>query len=73
MIKCCDYDIIINHANSFLDAFKKDICDDPKLSKDEEMDWFVLSLGYFIGKGLSYEESYKLSIHLRYHLQYWMV
>lgn len=52
--------------------FKKDVCLKAKeVDPGDEQDWFSLSLGYFLAKGCSPEESWDLSSEVRYDLEYW--
>jgi hypothetical protein len=37
----------------------------------DEQDWFSLTLGFFLAKGLTAEEAHDLSRHVRYQLHYW--
>lgn len=52
--------------------FKDTIC---ALSEDidpgEEHDWFALSLGWALAKGVSIEEAYDFALRVRYHYHYW--
>lgn len=45
--------------------------DDKKIDPSEEQDWYSLSLGYFLGKGLSLDEAHSLSLYVRYDEKYW--
>ena len=37
----------------------------------DEQDWFSLTLGFFLGKGVPAEEAHDLSRYVRYTLEYW--
>lgn len=60
-----------------LDAFRQDCCTPERreaLAKDasgDEQDWFSLSIGYFVAKGLAPAQAHRLALHARYKLQYW--
>jgi hypothetical protein len=45
--------------------------DEKKIDPSEEQDWFSLSLGYFLGKGLPVDEAHSLSLYVRYDQHYW--
>jgi hypothetical protein len=42
-----------------------------KLDKEEEQDWYSLSLGFFAALGLTNAACYRLALHARYDLHYW--
>jgi hypothetical protein len=42
-----------------------------KLDKEEEQDWYSLSLGFFAAFGLSNAACHRLALHARYDLHYW--
>lgn len=51
--------------------FKKDVCDRSKeIDPDEQLMWFELSYGYFLAKGCTPDEAYKLSSEVRYQDEY---
>lgn len=53
------------------ELFATEITDrETEIDESEEQDWYSLSLGWALGKGLSVDESHALSIYLRYTLQY---
>jgi len=55
-----------------VDDFKKDVCDDSNvIDPNDELDWFTLSYGYFLAKGMNAVNAYTLSIIVRYDLRYW--
>lgn len=45
--------------------------EDKKIDAAESQDWFSLSLGYFLAKGLSVDEAHELSSYVRYDQKYW--
>lgn len=52
--------------------FKKEVCDRSKIvDPEEERDWYDLSFGYFLSKGLSVEDATTLACVVRYDCQYW--
>lgn len=52
-------------------AFKADVCErSNEVDAEEEQDWFGISLGYFIAKGVKPERAHLMSVHVRYDLQY---
>ncbi len=56
-----------------IQAFKKTVCDrSDKVDPYEELDWFALSYGFFIAKGIEIERAHELSSWVRYNEQYWM-
>ena len=52
--------------------FKEQVCD-RSLAVDPggEQDWFSLSLGWALAKGLSPEDAHRFSIYVRYEKHYW--
>lgn len=70
----------LSHENStiatkyadIIASFKAEVCDNfDKVDLGSELDFYAISLGYFIAKGISIDESHALSIYVRYTLQYW--
>lgn len=54
--------------------FRRDCCERKRMRKidpGQEQDWFSLSLGYFIAKGVEPKRAHTLAIHVRYDLLYW--
>lgn len=47
---------------------------DPELKIDpgEELDWFAMSLGFFLARGLSLDAAHAAALHARYEFHYWM-
>jgi hypothetical protein len=63
---------ITDNDRRILMNFKTDVCDKSKeIDPGEEYDWFGISYGYFIAKGLSIDHAHKLSIIARYDYHYW--
>jgi len=38
-----------------------------EIDPDNEQDWYSLTLGWALAKGLSIEQSHKFATHIRYH------
>ena len=52
--------------------FKVEVCDRfAEVDPHSEEDWYALSLGYFLAKGLSIEESRFTASKVRYTHHYW--
>ena len=53
--------------NELVEAFKTE-CDDrgAQIDPDNELDWFSLTVGWAIAKGLTPDEANELAIHIRY-------
>lgn len=48
--------------------FKNEVADRAaKIDPSSEQDWFSLTLGWAIAKGLTPDESHAFAIHIRYH------
>ena len=66
------YDKLPLPLKALVDSFKKDCGDQAKtIDPDEERDWYALSLGYFLAKGLNIEDATDLALIVRYDLEYW--
>jgi hypothetical protein len=51
--------------------FKAEICDrSADVDPDSEYDWYAISLGWAIAKGLTPDDAGEFSIHVRYDLHY---
>lgn len=61
----------INDFKALVDADRLETDDDEKIDPGEEQDWYSLTLGFFLAKGLTAREAHELSIYVRYTLQYW--
>lgn len=49
------------------EQFKQEICEREKeIDPNEELDWFSMSIGYFIAKGLSVQDAFNLASEVRY-------
>ncbi len=58
--------------NKLLEEFKKEVCERAKeVDPQEELDWYALSIGFFLAKGATLEEAEKLAVEARYTHQYW--
>lgn len=54
-----------------LKKFKVEVCDkDNEIDACGELDWFPLSIGFFLAQGLSAEDAHSLALIVRYDLQY---
>lgn len=59
-------------ALKLLPLFKSEVCDRSKeIDELEAEDWFSLSIGWAIAKGLSPAQAHAFSLHVRYDLHYW--
>lgn len=57
--------------NEYLEKFKK-ICElSDRLDPDNELDWYSLSIGFFIAHRLSMKYAHELAIEAKYKHQYW--
>lgn len=55
-----------------VDRFKAEICERSALiDPREELDWFALSLGFYIACNLSFDDAHRLSLWTRYEKEYW--
>ena len=51
--------------------FKEEVCDRSKeIDESDSQDWFSLSLGWVIAKGVSPDDAHNFAIHVRYNLHY---
>lgn len=51
--------------------FKKEVCDrSEEIDEDQEQDWFSLSLGWAIAKGIPPEEAHHFAVCVRYDFHY---
>lgn len=39
--------------------------------KSDELDWYALSIGFFLALGLTEDEAFELALHVRYDKGYW--
>lgn len=54
------------------ERFKGEVClKSGEVDPEEELDWFALSLGFFLAAGLNIDDAHRLSIWARYDAQYW--
>ena len=63
-MKSSDYDAWVLIWNTDVYYKAKEI--DPS----NEQDWYSMSLGFFIGKGLSIKDAHELSTYIRYHTKW---
>lgn len=55
-----------------LESFKTDICANAKtIDSEDEFDWYDLSIGYFLAKGLDIDAAVDLALIARYDEHYW--
>jgi hypothetical protein len=53
--------------DSLLAAFKREVHDKQKIiDSDDEEDWYSLTLGWAIGKGLEPDDAHDFATHVRY-------
>lgn len=59
-------------ANTELEhKFKTEMCEHAdEVDPTGEQDWFSLSLGWAIGKGLTFEAAWEFAVRMRYTLHY---
>jgi hypothetical protein len=58
--------------NEHLVAFRQQVCERAKeVDTSEALDWFALSFGFFLARGVSIEEAWQLSLDARYKHEYW--
>ena len=62
---------LIDDLKKIIDADRTPENKSRDIDPDDEQDWFSLTLGFFLAKGLSAEEAHDLSRYVRYKLQYW--
>ena len=65
-----------------LERFRREVCekadkmrdtpDDPPLATDQDIDWYSMSVGYFLGIGASITVAYSAAIEARYTHNYWI-
>lgn len=67
------YDKLPLPLKALVDSFKEDCCGLRAIAidPDSERDWYDLSIGYFLAKGLSIDQVTDLALIVRYDLQYW--
>lgn len=67
----CNYDYhngCTANWSPYEDQFKVEIHDRAKeIDEQDRLEWHSLALGWAIGKGLSPDEAWKFSMHIRYH------
>lgn len=61
-----------DYMKAAITSFKQEACSKAKeLDPEKEQDWFSLSLGYFIAKGLTIDQAHDASLMSRYTFGYW--
>lgn len=59
--------------DALLEAFRKDVCaKSAKIDPDESLDWFALSIGFFLARGATISKAHTLAIKARYKHHYWL-
>jgi len=59
------------HAE-ILERFKTEVCSKSKeIDPGDEYDWYDLSVGYFLAKGLTIADATNLAVEARYQQHYW--
>ena len=62
----------MNIQEIYGEAFKKDVCEwSSEIDPSGEYDWYALSLGWAIAKGLTVEDVHSFAIWVRYTKHYW--
>lgn len=57
--------------DELLEEFKICYLNHSNHSQDDVIDWFSLSIGFFLAKGLNIKKAYELSLDARYKHEYW--
>jgi len=54
------------------EKFKSEVCSYPRtVDPGDEVDWFDLSVGYFLALDFPIDEVYEMAREVRYKLNYW--
>lgn len=54
--------------DELLESFRREVTDRAaEVDPDNEQDWFSLTLGWAVAKGLTPEDAHKFATHVRYH------
>lgn len=54
------------------EAFRKEVCEKwQEVDLDSRLDWYDLSIGFFLAKGLNIKEAHELASEVRYKYEYW--
>lgn len=62
----------VENADRYLLNFKLDVCEGAaSIDPTRELDWFSLSIGYFLAEGVPIEEAEVLAEETRYTHGYW--
>ncbi len=51
--------------------FKAEVCENPDLTDDFEMDWYSLSVGFWLARGVQLKRCHSLAVQARYEYRYW--
>lgn len=63
---------LIEQYKEVITSFRVEIRGHAKeVDEDDERDWFCMSYGYFLGKGVCIDDAYALARHVRYNCEYW--
>ena len=55
------------------EKFKSEVCEDSeKADQLDELNWYDLSVGFFLALGFPINEVHKMAREVRYQLNYWM-
>lgn len=55
-----------------IQRFRLEVCRRGRaIDSSEDLDWFSLSIGFFIACGIKPARAYDLATHVRYDKQYW--
>lgn len=53
-------------------AFRTEVCArSVEIDPSEERDWYELSIGWFLGRGLAFEAAEEMALFVRYACLYW--
>jgi hypothetical protein len=69
---CTRYARYISEDAIPLREFKRKVCDNSKeVDSSNELEWYSLSIGFFLAMGLSVDQAYDYAIAARYDYKYW--
>lgn len=56
--------------DKLIESFKKEVDDKARdIDQNNEYDWFSLTLGWALGKGLNPDLAFDFALHIRYHTE----
>jgi hypothetical protein len=59
--------------NKLFELFKSKVCmKEDKIDPNSELDWYSLSLGFFLALDITPDDAHELSIEARYNHHYWL-